>query len=253
METTWIVGIDCATKESKVGLSLGCSTVDGCEIMSPVVLPRGMLIAERVASWIDGKSRTLIALDSPLGWPQAMGTALADHRAGSRLPVRSNDLFRRDTDRFVRKQIDKQSLDVGADRIARTAHWSLDLVEHLRDLTGLPIPLAWTPMYSETVAAIEVYPAATLLTHGIPCGNYKKKADVAVRSVMLDHLAKRVRLPQDRSLPLANADALDAMVCVLAGYDFLSGQADAPADSELASQEGWIWFKRKSPRPRLNR
>ena len=41
-----------------------------------------------------------------------------------------------------------------------------------------------------------------------------------------------------------NADAFDAMLCVLAGQDFLSGRAMPPDNLELARQEGWIWVRR---------
>ena len=42
----------------------------------------------------------------------------------------------------VRDRIGKQSLDVGADRIARTAHAALQLLHELRGRLGKPIPLA---------------------------------------------------------------------------------------------------------------
>ena len=39
----------------------------------------------------------------------------------------------------------------------------------------------------------------------------------------------------------ASADALDALVCVLAAADFMRGRAGPPSDLETARQEGWIW------------
>jgi len=41
-----------------------------------------------------------------------------------------------------------------------------------------------------------------------------------------------------------NDDALDAAICVLAGADFLRGEAAEPPDIETARKEGWIWFRK---------
>jgi hypothetical protein len=37
-----------------------------------------------------------------------------------------------------------------------------------------------------------------------------------------------------------NADALDAVVCLLAVTDFLDGRALGPIDAAIATREGWI-------------
>jgi hypothetical protein len=44
--------------------------------------------------------------------------------------------------------------------------------------------------------------------------------------------------------------ALDAVLCVCAGLDFLSGEAVAPDDLSLAKREGWIWVRTRRP-PRI--
>ena len=149
----------------------------------------------------------------------------------------------------MKARLGKQSLDVGADRIARTAHSALKLLDEVRQKTGLPIPMAWEPNYTERVAAIEVYPAATLIAHGIPDTGYKKKEKVAERKVILGSLEHALQLPEDRAAMELSADALDAAVCVLAGFDFLHGEAYTPEDSELAKHEGWIWVR---ARPRVS-
>jgi hypothetical protein len=159
------------------------------------------------------------------------------------LTVSANDLFRRATDRFVKARLGKQSLDVGADRIARTAHAALKLLADVRQRAGLPIPMAWSPSYSERVAAIEVYPAATLIANGIPDTGYKKKDKIAERKAILGDLERILQLPDDRAAMELSADALDAAVCVLAGLDFLRGDAYKPEDPELAKHEGWIWVR----------
>jgi hypothetical protein len=44
----------------------------------------------------------------------------------------------------------------------------------------------------------------------------------------------------------ANADALDAAVCVVAAGDFLAGSTMPPEDLALAPREGWIWARAKN-------
>ena len=41
---------------------------------------------------------------------------------------------------------------------------------------------------------------------------------------------------------IESADALDAVICVLAGADFVRGPVYAPEIAALAEREGWIWF-----------
>jgi hypothetical protein len=42
---------------------------------------------------------------------------------------------------------------------------------------------------------------------------------------------------------IENADVLDAVVCLLAAADFLSGRAFPPTHPEQSQQEGWIWLR----------
>jgi predicted nuclease with RNAse H fold len=105
--------------------------------------------------------------------------------------------------------------------------------------------LAWQPSYSDRVAAIEVYPAATLIAHGIPDTGYKKKEKISERKAIMSSLGRLIELPVERSAMELSADALDAAVCVAAGLDFLRGEAYKPEDAELARHEGWIWVREK--------
>ena len=41
----------------------------------------------------------------------------------------------------------------------------------------------------------------------------------------------------------ADDDILDAVVCVLAGADYLSGKTIQPTNEVLAKKEGWIWVR----------
>jgi hypothetical protein len=239
-----LIGIDCATEDAKVGLARGSWTRAVLRIDQALLCAREESAAKTIAGWLrETQSRALLAIDAPLGWPVAMGRLLGSHRAGEAIVVGANELFRRETDRFVKTKLGKTPLDVGADRIARTAHAALRLLDELRRYIGAPVPLAWTPAFSERVSAIEVYPAATLVSHGFRSGGYKKREHTTEREEMLRSLRTVARLPDNTSSMERNADALDAAVCLLAARDFLTGQAMPPTDPMLAATEGWIWAR----------
>lgn len=244
--TVTIVGVDCATQENRIGLALGC--FDGIEAYVEQVTVGSMVssVSETIAGWVTGGSSTLIALDAPLGWPAALGQALGLHEAGEPIQIERNEMFRRMTDRVIKDKIGKQPLDVGADRIARTAHAALALLHGLRGLTSKALPLAWKPVRTPFTCAIEVYPAATLTVCGIKASGYKGKAGRAGRQAVLEQLQEHISLPHDTTLMERNDDALDAAVCVLAGVDFLGREVIEPDDIQLAKKEGWIWVRKPS-------
>lgn len=199
-----------------------------------------------VAHWLqeEPEARTLLALDAPLGWPTDL-SCIANHSAGAAIATPRDLMFRRETDRFIKKRLDQQSLDVGADRIARTAHAALSMLEAIRELTAETIPLAWDPSFTARVAAIEVYPAATLRAHGLRFSAYKKPEQVPERREILEALS-RVLTIVDPELALTQPDVLDAVVCLLAAFDFQAGKCMSPEHMPSALREGWIWAK--SPR-----
>lgn len=195
--------------------------------------------------WVRDGGSTLLALDSPLAWPSRLAANLLDHRPGEPISEDADRLFRRATDKVVANEIGVRPLDVGADRIARTTHASLRLLAELRSATYQAIPVAWAPSdLNGGAAAIEVYPAATLRSLGLPHSSYKRPRQVAEHERILDGLEQHLQLQCDRQTLLETADALDAAVCALAGADFLTGAAIPPTDSDLARQEGWIWVRR---------
>lgn len=246
MKSCIVIGIDCATEPKKRGIAFGkYSDNNACKVTSYVIGLTDEEIAIRVQQILASQAKVLLALDAPLGWPLALGNALADHMAGQALVPSPDMLFRRETDRFVKRTYGKQPLDVGADRIARTAHSALTLLTTISKMIESEIPLAWNPDFNG-VAAIEAYPAATLRAYNLPDSGYKDKseiADKAVRKKIIDGLPPSLTLPNERNLLLSNADALDAVICVLAGMDFLSGNVHKPTDTNLAHKEGWIWVK----------
>lgn len=248
MQRTTVIGVDCATTAKKLGLALAEWGPDGLELRSAEVAPKGRTAAHHIAGWMEQADRTLIALDAPLGWPDPLRNALPGHRAGEPLACPARAAFARATDLHLRSALRKSSLNIGADRIAWTTHWTLRLLDELRSITGHRLPLAWSPAFTSPVAAIEVYPAATLKSCGLPFMRYKKPCHpdhIACRREIVAGLAGVMAVSAVHAELEAHADVLDAAVCALAAADFLSGRADTPAAGEetTALREGWIWFR----------
>jgi predicted RNase H-like nuclease len=242
-----IIGIDCAVEDKNVGLAL--ATFDGREahIDQVAVGVKEGSVVDIVADWIKQHPTALLALDAPLGWPVGLRKALRNHKAGKPIRVEPDKMFRRETDLFVKSEFGKTPLDVGADRIARTAHRALELLHKLRARTGQEIPLAWKPSMISRTRAIEVYPAGTLKVHGIDAPGYKEKDAQDARLSLLAQLEQHHLKPPTDVDSLGclkrNAHALDAAICVLAGADFLREEVIPPPDLKLAKKEGWIWVR----------
>jgi hypothetical protein len=107
-----------------------------------------------------------------------------------------------------------------------------------------PITLAWTPGQLNQTSAIEVYPAATLLAHEMHVPGYKQKENIQARRAIITHLRAFMDISIDTTRIEQNDDALDAVLCVLAGVDFLEGKVFQPRDLGTARKEGWIWTYR---------
>ena len=237
-----VIGVDCATNPARVGLARGTVAGVRVEIEDVRLGTRATPPLDVVAEWVGQASGpVLLALDAPLGWPAPLGEALAGHRAGDAIDASAHALFRRATDRDVKARLGKQPLDVGADRIARTARAALGLLGELRERLGLPIPLVWQSDV-EGVGAVEVYPAATLRAYGVDATGYKRSDGDAARARVVRALRGHLDVP-DLPVLIENDDALDAVVCVLAGADVVRGQARGPSDRAVAEREGWIWVR----------
>ena len=242
-----IIGIDCATVAKKVGLAL-CSVGEGRPRIDKLLVGESWpAIDEQVVQWATGA--TLLALDAPLGWPAPLADSLHAHHAGAALAPTANALFRRATDDTIAEQLGKRPLDVGSDRIARTAHAALSLLTRLRERLGEPIPLAWHPGPVEGLAAIEVYPAGTLAARRLPHSGYKAATEhsTELRRQLTNAVQQELSIDDEATALMVQSDhALDAVLCVSAGLDFLSGNVLRPDDLNLAKREGWIWVGRPS-------
>lgn len=239
-----VIGIDCATLAERNGLARALRRADGW-VVDDVVLGSGARPpAVTLTEWLRDEPRTLIALDAPLGWPVALGPALVAHRAGDAITADAAALFTRVTDHLVRARYGKRPLDVGADRIARTARAALGLLAVARRATGHAIALAWDPSGGDEPRAIEVYPAATLAAHGLPSRQYQEPGSPA-RGPIVAAVEDRPVMPGRLAPMTMPGDALDALLYVVAGLDFVEGAAVGPAPDErvMAEREGWIWVR----------
>lgn len=237
-----IIGVDCATAASKVGLALGELDGSRLTIHRATLCSRERGAVSVMADWVSRDDSALIAIDAPLGWPKALAESLIGHSAGLAIASPANSMFRRATDQFIQQRLGKTPLDVGADRIARTAHAALRLLSELRSKLSSPIPLAWTPDVAG-IAAIEVYPAATLVAHGIRSTGYKRTELCEPRREILEALLRHSQVLDGVEDLARSADLIDSAVCVLAGADFLQMQTMPPIDPDLAAREGWIWVR----------
>jgi predicted RNase H-like nuclease len=243
-----VVGVDCATVNQRTGLAFGSFEPNGVLTVEEcfVAKPRER-VAAQIHSGLSDASSALLALDTPLGWPAPFAALLSEHRAGRAFPVEADRLFRRWTDEVIRERIGKAPLEVAANFLARTAVASLQMLQEVSQLSGAEVPLAWRKPEEGTIAAIEVYPAGTLRA-------YQKMGYVSSigRTEQIKHALLK-KLQQDGRLSFAagvskaisNEHVLDAVLCCVAGLDFLEGKGMAPGvqDTELVLREGWIWVR----------
>lgn len=238
---TVLIGVDCATVPERTGVAVG-RLVDDALFLDAVHPPDRTLDVEGIiVGALAGGEAAVLALDAPLGWPTALGDHLAQHHAGAPIPPTPAALFSRATDHAIRARLGKQPLEVGADRIARTAVAALDLLHRVRSRTGrvLPVAVAAGPRAD---AVIEVYPAALVAASGSrPRGPVAMAT--AKTALVMAHFGPAIEA--HRAALAASPDALDAALCVLAAADWVRGRA-VPPPPELAltvQREGWIWAR----------
>lgn len=233
-----LIGLDCATAPRNTGLAFATLRPSGVAVHDARVGRTRDDIVETLAGWLAEADDAVLALDAPLGWPAPMGR-LAEHAAGDPVEVEPNAFFRRETDRIVQRTIGKTPLDVGADRIARTAHAALATLAAVR--RRVAVEMGWSPGAVAGRHAIEVYPAATLLGRGLSTRGYKARDAHDRRAEILDALA--LGLPASvRDRAQATDHVLDAVLCCVAAADYARGDVRSPTDEALARREGWIWF-----------
>jgi predicted nuclease with RNAse H fold len=248
-DDTIVIGIDAAVAVKNRAATVGRfgQARQVCGVIAATAHGIGEHIRESTS-----RSRVLLAIDAPLGWPDAMRLEISSHRAGGALDAEPDRFFRRECDRWVKRVIGQQPLDVGADRIARTAHAALSLLNEVRRITRLEIPLVWSKDF-EGVGCIEVYPAATLKAYGAVCRGYKRsEAAKRVREDLVRRFASSMADVVQRQA-LASDHVFDAAICTVAGFDFLADTCLKTRDEALAGREGWIWVRDPCRGDRLER
>ena len=98
-----LIGIDCAVQSKNMGIAVG--RISGRRVIIEEICVGVNDPAQHVASVVEDRSPAILALDSPLGWPAEMGKVLNTHRASDPLSFDPNHLFRRETDRFIKRKI----------------------------------------------------------------------------------------------------------------------------------------------------
>lgn len=254
-----LVGLDCATQPQNTGLARA-TLEDGRVTVHEARIGRSAEgIVDTLCSWLSASPEAVFALDAPLGWPLPMGALLAAHQAGGPLApeaagsTAADQMFNRETDRIVRRMLGKKPLEVGADRIARTALTALATLEAVG--ARVDVEMGWAPGSVASGAppsrhVLEVYPAATLLARGLPTRGYKAAGAREIRARLVDALDADLD-PEPRAAAIATDHGLDAVLCCLAAADYARGDVLTPeaagVPTERARQEGWIWFEPPGP------
>jgi predicted RNase H-like nuclease len=175
MTSVQLIGLDWSTSESKRGIAVFEYSGASVALIELSACNSRRAALDVIAAAVMGSSAaSLIAIDAPLGWPVGLSAALVEHSAGERLNVGANEMFSRDTDRFVRDQLGKTPLEVGANLIARTGHSANQFLRDLRKKTSRAIPLLWSPEQLREAGVIEVYPAGD--TNRCDAGDWRRHA-----------------------------------------------------------------------------
>lgn len=182
-----------------------------------------------------------VGIDCPFGWPAAFVRMVTEHSARTlRTPADRSDGWRREyvlrqTDRHVHATTGLRPLSVAADYIGHVAIRLAALISELDP--GVDSSLDGSGAIAET------YPAAALLTWGLPHRGYKGAANQAPRDTIVDGLltaAPWLDLGPHAAVVRGSDHALDAVLCALVARARQRGWTEGPSDVELARREGWI-------------
>ena len=98
-----IIGVDCAAQWTDTGVSIATYRRDSVTIHQAWKGSKDL--PHRLGDVLADSKTVLLALDAPLGWPTALGLDLARHAAGQELRAVPDQLFSRETDRFLRTPV----------------------------------------------------------------------------------------------------------------------------------------------------
>lgn len=240
-----IIGWDSAVQEVNNGL-IRAELSDNGIIITGIWEQHSRLI-EILSEWINRDTQTLLAIDSPLGWPEIFAKKLCSHQAGQPIGADPANFFKRQTDINIHQRFRKTPLEVSADRIARTAFFTLQRIGEIADRTGKTIDVVWDHKTDFATGMIEVYPAATLIANSINTSGYKNRENKKQRDRMLPDLTEKYQVKMATTADITAIEHnFDAFLCCLSGFDFLNGKCEPPPRlDEGIRKEGWTWVKNK--------
>jgi predicted nuclease with RNAse H fold len=182
-----------------------------------------------------------LGIDCPLGWPDDFLLFLQEHHAGQDVAGRDwrRKLAYRATDRAVRERTGLTPLSVAADRIGLTAMRAAGILSRLA-AEGRPVDRTGSGI------VVEVYPAASLRSWGLPFRAYKGVNRRPAREALIGALLERTPWLDLRAyvdLCAESDDALDAVIAALTSRAAALSKTSTPDDAHLLAQarrEGWI-------------
>jgi hypothetical protein len=236
----YIIGIDSAVQDKNIGMVL-CEYVNR-QIHIKDKWDKSNTFEYQIEKWID-KNKTILAFDSPLGWPKAFSEQLNNHHAGMTLGNDDKLFFKRQTDIDIALRFGKIPLEVSADRIARTAFHTLRRLGNLKTINSRKIEIIWNTTDYFDIGYIEVYPASTLLANKLSIRGYKQSEEQRKR--IFEDLAKQYTIINEEVTSLFSIEHdFDAFICCLAGVDFLENRCKRYKElNDVIRKEGWIWTK----------
>lgn len=237
-----IIGLDAAVQDKNIGCVRG-TYHNGSFTLTEKWDRKGSL-EDLIAGWVKESGQTVLAIDAPLGWPVTFRKILNTHCAGRPVETDPELFFKRKTDLNVRQRFKKWPLEISADRIARTAFFTLKRIGGIERRLEAELPLLWSMDELRDYGMVEVYPAATILANGFSVKGYKKD-NTDIRNTLYDALKTGYDFSNPGALDLTSIEHdFDAFICCLACIDFIEGQAVAPEviDRDM-KEEGWIWVK----------
>jgi predicted nuclease with RNAse H fold len=184
-------------------------------------------------------------IDCPLGWPAEFVAFIQAHQTGELVApdgIAGRDWRRRlayrHTDLDVHRKTKLMPLSVSADRIGHTAMRCAALLARLAP-SGRPVDR------SGTGTVVEVYPAATLKVWNLPHRGYKRPANRAALTKLVDVLLRAapwLGLGPHEDICRRSDHALDAVIAALAARAAHLGLTVQPDrhQTRYAITEGWI-------------
>lgn len=219
------LGIDLAAQPKHTGACL----VEWRDGAAEAEVVSGVLDDDRLVALAEDAD--LVAVDSPLGWPDAFVTAVSTYHRGGEWPaVEPVSLRYRTTDLHLITTTGARPLSVSSDLIANCAFRAARLERALG-----PGSRAGQGRLAE------VYPAGALRSWGMPATGYKGREGAGVRAVIIEAIRQEWLSVDEAALQRRDHD-LDALICALVARAVATGRTEKPSpeQADAAAREGWI-------------